>query len=64
MANENNEAKCGIRGVRCHVENCAHHSRGNICTAASIDVRNEDALTKAETFCGTFTPEDTWHISG
>lgn len=46
-----------IRGVSCDVENCAYHDAGNICTAASIDVKNESAVTKAETFCGTFTPQ-------
>ena len=50
-----------IRGVCCHVENCKFHDHGNVCTAAHIDVKNESALTKAETFCGTFTPTDSWN---
>lgn len=62
MANEKKKQENCIPGVRCNVESCAHHGDGNVCTAAAINVRNENALTKAETFCGTFTPEDTWHI--
>ena len=62
MANDPKKRESCIRGVRCHVENCMHHGAGNVCTAAAIDVRNENALTKAETFCGTFAPEDTWHV--
>ena len=51
-----------ISGVCCHVENCRHHATGDLCTAKQIDVKNESALTKAETFCGTFAPIDTWHM--
>ena len=50
-----NSPKC-IPGVCCHVENCVHHTKGDMCDAGGIDVKNENALTKAETFCGTFTP--------
>ena len=64
MTNDPKKQENGIRGVRCSVESCAHHGAGNVCTAAAIDVRNENALTKAETFCGTFAPEDTWNILG
>ncbi len=49
-----------LGGVCCHVESCAYHTRGNLCTAAQIDVKNENALTKAETFCGTFAPVNSW----
>lgn len=55
---------CGGRdclsSVRCSVENCVHHTIGNECTAGHITVKSEDATTKAETFCGTFAPVDTW----
>lgn len=47
-----------LGGVCCHVENCRHHAAGNFCTAERIDVKNEAALTKAETFCGTFAPAE------
>ena len=49
-----------ISGVCCHVENCTYHTKGDMCSAGSIDVKNENALTKAETFCGTFAPVDAW----
>lgn len=49
-----------LNGVCCQVENCVHHAVGGQCTAAHIDVKNESALTKAETFCGTFRPIETW----
>ena len=55
------KAAC-IPGVRCNVESCRHHAGGDLCTAGHIDVRNDTALTKAETFCGTFAPTDTWNI--
>ena len=45
-----------IHGIRCHVENSIHHTKGGACTAGQIDVKNENAMTKAETFCGTFAP--------
>lgn len=54
-------AQC-ISGVRCTVESCLHHTGGDKCTAPSIDVKNEDALTRAETFCGTFAPNDSWSM--
>ena len=64
MASDTKKRENCLHGVRCNVESCAYHGAGNVCTAAAIDVRNENALTKAETFCGTFAPEDTWHILG
>ena len=56
---KNKTGRC-ISGVNCQVENCQYHTTGNLCTAAGIDVKNETAHTKAETFCGTFTPVDSW----
>ena len=55
-------AKNCIQGVSCQVENCRHHKPGDHCAAQRIDVKNESALTKAETFCGTFAPVDAWHM--
>ena len=49
-----------INGVCCTVESCKHHTIGDQCTATHINVKNEDATTKSETFCGTFAPVDTW----
>lgn len=60
MDKRNCNAKDCIQGVCCHVENCVHHTKGDMCAAASIDVKNEAAMTKAETFCGTFAPVSQW----
>lgn len=57
---EKHESRECISGVCCQVESCRHHARGGQCTAPHIDVKSEAALTKAETFCGTFAPVDTW----
>ena len=54
---DKNRADC-ISGVCCAVESCTHHARGGQCTAPHIDVKNEAAHTKAETFCGTFKPAE------
>jgi len=42
-----------VMGVDCTAENCKYHSL-NQCCAQHIDVKNENALRKAETFCATF----------
>ena len=48
-----------VQNVGCNVRDCKHHSATNICTASHIDVKNESAQRKAETFCGTFAPKST-----
>lgn len=52
--------KCGgtINGVCCSVESCHFHTRGNCCTAAHIDVKDESAHMQSQTFCGTYRPMD------
>ena len=59
-----NKKNCGgqdcISGVCCSVTNCVHHAIGDQCTAKHINVKSENAVTTAETFCGTFSPVDTW----
>jgi len=45
-----------VRGVGCSVVGCKYHEANGYCVAEHIDVRNEKAVTKAETFCATFTP--------
>ena len=52
-----------ISGVCCRVESCRHHADGDVCTASRIDVKSESAVTKAETFCGTFAPADNWSFA-
>ncbi len=43
-------------GVACDVVNCKFHGTDNFCHADEIVVESENALRKAETFCGTFIP--------
>ena len=45
-----------LNGVSCCVADCKYHGAANACCANSIDVQNENAHRKAETFCSTFTP--------
>lgn len=50
-----------LHGVGCDVTNCryngCHQGAGCTCHAAHIDVRNENAMRKGETFCATFEPK-------
>ena len=46
-------------GVGCDVVNCKYHGTDNCCHADSINVESSNALRKAETFCGTFSPKGT-----
>lgn len=43
-------------GVGCDVVNCRYHGMDNCCHADCITVESQNALRKAETFCGTFEP--------
>lgn len=46
---------CGdIQGVSCDATNCKYNTTDCKCTAGSIKVKNEKAVTKGETYCGTF----------
>lgn len=48
-----------IRGVGCDVTNCKYNTLDCKCTAANINVQNEKAHSKAETYCSTFCPRGT-----
>lgn len=50
-----------ISGITCAVDTCKYHGQSNSCTAAHIDVKNENATRMDDTFCGTFKPMDTWN---
>lgn len=52
------ECRSSISGVCCSVESCKYHSMGNACTATHIDVKDEKASAKKDTFCGTYRPSD------
>lgn len=53
---DNKYCDCGDRlsGVGCHVESCKYHGTDNFCHADAIFVGSENAIRKAETYCGTF----------
>lgn len=55
MNNNCNNSAC-INGVCCHVCNCVHHTQTDCCDAQKIDVANDKAQQKGETFCSTFSP--------
>lgn len=51
------EKHCGektVRNVGCSVKECMYHTPSDVCCAHEIKVSNEQAKTKAETFCSTF----------
>ena len=43
-------------GVGCDVTSCKYNTIDCRCSASTIKVKNENAVTKGETYCGTFTP--------
>lgn len=45
-----------LYGVDCDVVHCKYHGHDNRCYADNIIVESPNALKKAETFCGTFSP--------
>ena len=46
-------------GVGCDVTACKYNTVDYHCSAEQIKVKNERALTKGETYCGTFCPRGT-----
>lgn len=53
MNEMNGKQEC-INGVKCGVGHCKYHTTENRCTAGRINVQNESAMKKAETFCSTY----------
>ena len=45
--------------VGCDVTSCKYNTVDCKCSADSSKVKNERALTKGETYCGTFCPRGT-----
>ena len=43
--------------VGCDVIGCKYHTAGNCCSASHINVQNESAQRKGETYCSTFSPK-------
>ena len=56
MKNWDNECR---PGVDCDVTACKYNTVDCRCSAEHIKVKNEHALTKGETYCGTFCPRGT-----
>ena len=42
------------QSIGCDVANCTYNQNGCICAATHINVHNDKATTKAETYCSTF----------
>ncbi len=42
------------QNVGCTVKECRYHTAANCCSARQINVQNETAHQKTETFCATF----------
>ena len=45
-----------LNGVKCVVNTCYYHAKGDYCTAASIEIQPRNATSTDETDCATFTP--------
>ena len=53
---DNRMSRDQITGVGCDVTNCKHNTIDSKCSASHIDVQNDRATTKSETYCATFCP--------
>lgn len=53
---DNRMSRDQITGVGCDVTNCKYNTIDSKCSASHIDVQNERATTKSETYCATFCP--------
>lgn len=53
---DNRMSRDQITGVGCDVSNCKYNTVDSKCSASHIDVQNERATTKSETYCATFCP--------
>lgn len=52
--NAKNNGCSSVQYVGCNVKDCKYHSSENLCKATHINVQNEQAQRKSETFCSTF----------
>ena len=48
-----------LSGVGCDVSSCKYNTTDCKCCANHINVKNEKANRKSETFCSTFSPRGT-----
>lgn len=47
-----------IDGVKCVVNTCMYHTKGDRCTAKAIEIRPRNATRSNETDCSTFRVGD------
>ena len=53
---DNRMSRDQITCVGCDVTNCKYNTIDSKCSASHIDVQNDRATTKSETYCATFCP--------
>ena len=53
---DNRMSRDQITGVGCDVSNCKYNTIDSKCSASHIDVQNDRATTKSQTYCATFRP--------
>lgn len=46
-----------LDGVKCIVNTCYYHERGDKCAASKIEIQPRNATNTSETDCATFRPE-------
>lgn len=54
-ASDHNDNYSWITNVGCNVHSCSFNTEDHYCSAQRIDVENDRAQRKAETFCATFS---------
>ena len=59
MSDKNNIRSEKLSGVGCDVVSCKYHGGDDCCHAECINIQSQNAIRKAETFCGTFSPNRT-----
>lgn len=57
MSDQLHDKNC-ITSVGCQVTSCTYNTPDRHCSARRIDVENEKAEKKKETFCATFESKD------
>ena len=55
----NNKSSEPNPGVGCDVSSCKYNTVDCRCCAEHIKVKSEKAVTKGETYCGTYCPRGT-----
>ena len=53
-----NMNKTTLDGVKCVVNTCTYHAKGDMCAADKIEILPRNATSSDETDCGTFKPTE------